>query len=142
ARAAGTVETERHVRKFAGHIVASAQQLAVDDHADADAVGDADKDQVARRRGIASRLPDLREGTGAPGVFDLDWKTGRRGEPGPQIDVAPPESWRVDDASVDRIDHAGHGDADAAAGADRFGARGEELTDGRRQGGHEPLRVA
>ena len=49
APAARAIDVERHVAELAGDVVLPADQLAAEDHADAEAVGDRDVDEVARR---------------------------------------------------------------------------------------------
>ncbi len=72
ARTARSVERQRQVAEFTGNVVAAAQHFAVDHHADADAVGNADEHQVAVGAAeVLAHRPGLRQRAGAAGVFDL-----------------------------------------------------------------------
>ena len=128
--------------ELAGDVVPPAQHLAVNHHADADAVRDADEHEVAGQAAeIFAHRPGLRERAGAAGVFDLHRQSGRRGQGFAQIDVAPAERRRMQHAHGRVLDHAGHDDADAFAGVD-LGVIGEQRLDARGQQRDLLLRIA
>ena len=128
--------------ELAGDVVAPAQHLAVDHHADADAVRDADEHEVAGQAAdVVAHRPRLRQRAGAAGVLDLHRQAGRRGERLAEIDVAPAERRRVQHAHRRVLDHAGHDDADTFAGID-LRVIGEQRLDARGQQRHLLLRIA
>ena len=112
-------------------LCAPAQQLAVDDDADADAVRDADEHQIPHRRGDVARLPHLRQRARAARVLDVHRKPGRHREPGRRSTLRQPQRRRMEDAAGSGIDHAGHDDANPLAGADDAGVGLEQVGDAR-----------
>ncbi len=130
------------MREFAGDVVPPAQQLAVDDDADADAVRHADEHQIADRRRDLARFPHLRERARAAGVFDVHDQTCGRRQPFAQVHVAPPERRRVEHATRSGVHHAGHDNSDALALPDISGMGLEELIDSRGQRRNEPAWIA
>src|SRR5215472_2267703 len=97
ARRAGNVD--RDVSEFAGHVVVTSDEFAVDYDADADAVGHTDVNEVMRGEGSSCARPHLGEGTGLCGVFNVDWKPCFGGQRTGNLYVSPAERGRVEDSA-------------------------------------------
>ena len=115
ARARRAVDVERRVAELAGDVVAAADHLAVDDEADAEAVGDREEHEVAAAAGLAAHAPDLRDGAGAARVLDVHGQAGLLREQVAQREVAPAEARGERDAGAGAVHHAGDDQADALA---------------------------
>jgi hypothetical protein len=130
------------VAELAGNVVPPAEQFAVHDHADAEAVGHRHEHEIAsRRRHACLRRPDLRQRARASRVFDLERKPDRRRERLSQVHVAPAQRRRVQHAHRRVLDHAGHDDADAFARV-QAAVFLEERADALRQRGRERFGIA
>ena len=84
--------------ELAGSRVAAVDQLSIQQQADADAFGDGDREQVTDVLGVAAE-PELGEGTDVRVVLEHDRHAHRRFEHPPQIDLAPSEIGREDQAA-------------------------------------------
>ena len=109
ARAAGAVGIDDDVADLAGRVRRAGEQAPVEDEPGADALVDADADQV-RRRALAEHQLGERRGVGV--VDDLDGQGELGAELGGQRHVRPPEVGGGDD-DAGGVDDARAGDADA-----------------------------
>ncbi len=141
ARAAGSVDVQGHMPEFTGHIVLPAQKLSLDDHADAESVGDAHEDEIFGRLGAPACSPQLGKGAGPSGVLDGNRKAECRFERLEEREIVPSQTRCEEDAASGAIDHARHDDADPGAFAELFMV-GERSTDPHGQLLHESFRIA
>jgi hypothetical protein len=103
---------ERDVAEFTGGVPASAHDLSVDDETGAHAVRHGDVNEIGDGRSALAE-PHLGERAGDRRVLDEDRQSRCALELSANVDVAPAELRRVDDASGEAIDHAGHDEANA-----------------------------
>ena len=92
--------------EFTGGVVLAAQHFAIERETDAHAFGDAHVGEAvhgARRLGLQ---PEPCGGAGDGGAFDVRLHPDSCGDGRSEIDVAPAEAWRIDEASRLAIDHS------------------------------------
>src|SRR5262245_3233259 len=117
ARAPRAVDAQRHVAELPRDVVMAPQHFAVNNDAHADAVRDADEDQVAHGRRVAARRPHLRQRARLPRILDVDLQPGGGGQRFANLDVAPAQRRGVNDTPRLAIDHPGDDHAHALARA-------------------------
>ena len=134
--------------KFASQVRGSAHELAIHDHAGANALGDGNYDEISQAFGGTS-VPQLRQGAGISRIFQLDGQTGCLLESGLQFEVRPAQVRSKGQAMGKRIDTSRHANANAfieqvwvsghqiaKAACQTFDERGRVRT-----GGHRALRL-
>ena len=97
--------------EFPGDVIVTAHQLAVDHHADAHTIRNADKNEAIRTCRFAANQPQLSERARSPGVLYLHRESRRGGQLVPYIHAAPTERRRIQNQAGALVHHAGNDDA-------------------------------
>src|SRR5258708_36260364 len=102
--------------KFTGRVVLAADQFAIYNDTDADAVRNADKNYVVQRRTVTGCRPYLREGAGLTRIFEVNIDAVefalQRFE---QVNISPFKRRSVQHNTGISVEHTGNDDAHAVA---------------------------
>jgi hypothetical protein len=108
------------VTELPGDVVMAPQHLAVDNDAHADAVGDADEDQIAHGSRVVARRPHLSQRARLARILDVNRQPRSGGQRFANLDVAPTQRRGVNDSPGLAIDHSRGDHAHALACAGLF----------------------